>query len=853
VEQERLGPVSELVGRPLDRRLKFDAACHRVGRGDGRCPVLGGAAVDEDPFPLVDELDDGPRRVGDPPVCGFVLWYDVGDMQVGDTTLKGLIEGEKQFQIPLYQRQYAWGSPQLSQLWEDVLEQYDVITPDEDGRVDGRAPTHFLGSLVLAPSPLLQAHGVTPFLVIDGQQRLTTLLVAMCALRDDMASNDPSAVERFNERYLINKYGEGSSFYRLLPTQVDRRAFFACVDRSDAAKRLGSIGNAYSFFRARLTQPGPDNEPLDHERVEAVLRQRLLFVAITADANDNVHRIFESLNDRGVRLTQADLLRNYVFMLLPTRAETVYEQIWQPMQEQLTPAQLETLVFVDLVVRGRTTIKRPDIYRAEQERLRGLEGDEKAVEAEIRELARRANLFRRIVQPETEADRDVRAALTRLDRWGASTTYPLLLHLFILWEDDNCTSAEVLEALSYVESFLIRRMISGVPTNNLNRVFSALVPQLSNELPIAEAVRHALSGARKYWPSDRRLRSAIRSQPFYYQGRQNQKMLVFQRLEESYKHGEPVDWSASNLSIEHVMPRSLTDEWKEALAATGDEPGVVHSELLHTLGNLTVTAYNGQLSNRPFERKQEILQGSHLELNRAIVPSSAWGRAEIVARADELADRAIAIWPAPLEEVEEPEEGRDWSRLHAALAALPPGAWTTYGDLAELIGSHQVPVGQHVAKTAGLLNAHRVLTSEGRVAEAFRWSDPADDRDIHAVLETEGVRFGPDTRAAPSQRLRSDDLADLIGEAIEPLTAEEDREYGWRMLRLLRYLKHFYEAPGGRLHHTAARDLAIQEGYDPRGVAGFYQGTASLRKDGEVRVLTEAGRQLYEDNRHRLE
>ncbi|MBA2336424.1 MAG: DUF1524 domain-containing protein [Acidimicrobiia bacterium] len=370
-------------------------------------------------------------------------------------------------------------------------------------------------------------------------------------------------------------------------------------------------------------------------------------------------------------------------------------------------------------------------------------------------------------------------------------------------------------------------------------------------MPIPEAVRRALSGSRKYWPSDRRLRDAVRNQPFYFQGRQNQKMLVFQRLEESYEHAEPVDWSASDLSIEHIMPQAITDEWRAALAAGGEDPEAVHSELLHTLGNLTVTAYNGQLSNRPFERKQEILEGSHLELNRTIVPSRAWGRAEILARADGLADRAITIWPAPLPGVEEPEQGRDWSRLHAALAALPPGGWTTYSDLAELISSHQVPVGQHLANTPDLLNAHRVLKSEGRVSEGFRWSDPEDARDIREVLEQEGVRFGADQGADPEQRLRSDDLADLIGEAIESLTPEEDREFAWR--RLVRYLRHFYHAEGGRLHYTVARDLATQEGYDPRGVAGFYRGAGSLAKDGEYRVLTEVGRQLYVDNRYLLD
>src|SRR6266508_466336 len=143
-------------------------------------------------------------------------------MQASESTLKTLIEGQKQFQVPLYQRQYAWGASQLSQLWEDVLEQYDLLTPDENGAVADSSPTHFLGSMVLAPSPMMPAHGVTPFIVIDGQQRLTTLLIALCALRDHAAIQDQGIVERFNELYLVNKFGAGLAYYRLLPTQSDR-------------------------------------------------------------------------------------------------------------------------------------------------------------------------------------------------------------------------------------------------------------------------------------------------------------------------------------------------------------------------------------------------------------------------------------------------------------------------------------------------------------------------------------------------------------------------------------------------------------------------------------------------------
>jgi alkylated DNA nucleotide flippase Atl1 len=302
------------------------------------------------------------------------------------------------------------------------------------------------------------------------------------------------------------------------------------------------------------------------------------------------------------------------------------------------------------------------------------------------------------------------------------------------------------------------------------------------------------------------------------------------------------------------MPQSMTDEWSEALSSAGDDPVEVHSELLHTLGNLTVTAYNGELSNSPFKRKQEILSGSHLELNRAITPAGGWAKAEILARADELGGRAVRIWPAPIAGVEEASSGRDWSVLHSALAALPYGAWTTYSDVAELIGSHRVPVGQHIATTPGLLNGHRVLTVEGRVSEGFYWLDPGDKRDVLEVLKAEGVRFGPDERADASQRLNADDLADLVGEeAGEPIAPEQDREHGWRLRRSLRYLRHFYNAPDGRLHRHEARDLAVREGYDPRGVAGFYQGTPSLRKEGYFRVLTEDGREFFEENRHQLD
>jgi len=690
-------------------------------------------------------------------------------MQVGETNLKELIEGEKQFIVPLYQRPYSWETPQLRQLWADILDQYEILCSEVvGGKMAVDAPPHFLGSMVLAPSPLMQAHGVTPFVLVDGQQRLTTLLIAMCALRDHAAIADPNAVDRYNKRYLINEFGKGDSYYRLLPSYSDRKPFFACVSRTSDRGGQDRIGSAYNFFHTQLALEAGDGKGLDSEKLEMVLRTRLRFVAITTAPADNVHRIFESLNDRGVRLTQADLLRNYLFMLLPTRGDKLYWEVWRPMQDSLTPTQLEDLVYVDLVLRGNPTARRREIYRAQQDRLRKFEGNEAAVEGELLELARRARHFSRLVDPSTEQHPGIKNALLRLDAWGSTTTYPLIMHLYTLLESGQGTATEMQEALHLVESYLARRLMVNVPTNNLNRIFNSIVAQLPKHLPIVDAVRQELSSERKFWPSDERLRSAFRSEPFYYYGRHEHKLLILRWLEESYDHAEPVNFDTVKLSIEHIMPQTLTSEWKEALSAEGDDPEEVHSQLLHTIGNLTLTAYNGKLTNSPFERKRQILEDSHLELNRAIAQAVRWDRKAILARADELAERAIAVWPSPLGGQSEPSGERDWSRLHAALAGLPAGCWTTYKDLAELIGSHQVPVGQHLANTPDILNAHRVLASTGRVAENFHWSDPADTRPIHDVLQAEGVHFNEKREADPKQRRGASDLAALLAEYMEP-------------------------------------------------------------------------------------
>ncbi|MGX1311034.1 alkylated DNA nucleotide flippase Atl1 [Streptomyces calvus] len=693
-------------------------------------------------------------------------------MQAKETLFADLVQGRaQQFQVPLYQRTYSWTEKQLRQLWTDILEQAELLESGE------KASTHFLGSVVLAPSP--QNEATFPrWLVVDGQQRLTTLSLALAAIRDHIADGEPDEAERIDEEYLINKRKHGSDRFRLLPTQADRAQFAAYV-RGPLSEQAagGAVAAAYGFFRRKLVEAADPAAPQDVLRIEEAITSRLTLVAVTAERADNVHRIFESLNNTGLKLSQADLLRNYLFMRLPTRGEHIYETYWLPLQDSLSNDELEQLMWLQLVLDGDDRVRRQDLYAAQQQRFERGEVNEAEIEAYIKELYRRGALFRRLLHPEEEANEAVRAHLHRLDTWQAQVTYPALMLLLDRRQRGELDSADTARAMSYIESFLVRRMMCRVPTNNLNRIFQAVPGQLPLDVAVADGLRQLLSAENRFWPGDDELREKVRTAPFYKFGRGHQRKMVLQRLEESYQHPEPVDFATAQLTIEHVMPQSPGDEWLRMLSedvVDGESAEDLHARLQHTLGNLTLTAVNAELSNHPFERKQGLLQGSHLEMNRRIASTERWGANEIRARADELADRAIALWPAPLRGVGRAERSRDWNLAHQVLAALPHGTWTSYGDLAAFIGSGAQAVGNHLANTPGVANAYRVLTAEGKVSDGFRWTPQDVGGDVRARLSDDGVRFTAGGAADPTQRLSVDDLALLVGGAEDDQADDEE-------------------------------------------------------------------------------
>ena len=678
-----------------------------------------------------------------------------------ETTLQELLEGTKQYHVPLYQRTYSWSKPQLERLWEDILK----LAED---RVDDPNATHFIGSIVLAPSPKNGPTGVQEYLVVDGQQRLTTLSILLCAIRDHRAQHEsPEHRDRINETYLINKWKPQPQRLKLVPTQADRAAYLACLESTPLAGGSDPIGAAYRFFTAQLAAADDPDDPFDIERIESAVISGLALVSVTAQAGDNVHRIFESLNNTGLKLTQADLLRNYLFMRLPTRGEAVYQSLWLPLQQQLTAEELELLFWLDLVQRD-ARVKQTDIYVGQQARLNQMRTEEE-IEAEVRRFSRLGALLRIILHPSEERDSGVRRRLQRLSAWGTTTVYPLLLHLLDRRDQQTATSEQIASAMLYVESFLVRRLLIGRATANINRILLSVVTEMSKDLPVDEAVRSYLSTGRKHYASDAAVRTAVRSMPYYLNGRPHQRKLVLQWLEESYGNKEPVE--LDSLTIEHVMPQTPTTEWRQMLGADlGPEENFTeaHEALVHTLGNLTLTGYNSELSNSSFAVKRVQLTKSGLALNQEIAAHGRWGRPEIHARADALADRIISIWPGPTVEEAGGASEVPWDVMNRALAELPAGSWTTYGDVAALIGSHPVPVGARLA-THPVPNAHRVLQAEGTVSPNFRWPDPTRTDDPRDVLRAEGVEFDRYGRANPAQRIVTEELAQLAGMTAEDL------------------------------------------------------------------------------------
>lgn len=570
-------------------------------------------------------------------------------MKASETTLRTLLEGTKQFQIPLFQRRYSWEKKNWNTLWDDLMSIYDGEV--EDG--------YFMGTIVTQSTPGT-ADGISPFIVIDGQQRLTTLTLLLVVLRNQFKTqgNNEAAAE-IDEQYLINKFKKDEDYYKILPTQTDKEIYKSIVSSSDfkiESKNLDSSCNIYQAFIFLNGKVQSDKNNIDSEKLKQIILNKLLLVNITSDDKDNPYLIFESLNNKGLDLTQSDLIRNYIFMQFPAgQREDIYQSEWLPLEQRFKSHNLSSLgeelkeftqSFWFYLRKDGLSIAEKEIYK--HMKIRFDKSNDK--HQQLRELIQFSSYYEKLRFPEKESNLELRKHFYSFLRLDFKTCHVFLLNIYYLYTENNISLNDFQKILSILESYFVRRFFTENSTRVLGKLFDGLYKEVLSKDPnnIVDSLKLVLKEytTSKIFPVDGDFKVAITSAKIYKSANIDRVKYILEKLEEYVvsKTKEEVTVNSSGLTIEHVMPQTLSSEWKQGL---GDEHNTIHDRYLHTLANLTLTADNPALSNKMFTEKKKLYEESKLNLNEYFDSLNTWNADTIENRANELADMAIEIWPMP--------------------------------------------------------------------------------------------------------------------------------------------------------------------------------------------------------------
>lgn len=553
-------------------------------------------------------------------------------MEAAPTNIINYFDGSKQSLIPLFQRPYSWDKSNWKALWDDVMDQY----AEED------RTSHFMGAIVTVPARSVPV-GVTKHQVIDGQQRLTTLAILLMAIRRVARGMGDTTTEAIIGDLLVNRHYQAPDDLKLMPTQLDRGCYNALVYEKDL-ERFGEsrLVQAFNFFLEQIECSKFEDARLTPQQLLQAIRASLQVVMINLGDADDPYLIFESLNHKGKPLNQSDLVRNYVLMKFEHTNEAegeqaqVYGECWRPMETTLGSAMTEFLRHYGMMFGGN--VRKNDIYSSFKTVFEALK-DKKETRHELNRMKQASGAYALFLEPDTESEDIVNRKLEGFKELDSTVYYPLLLRLFLLKERALMSERELLECLMMLESFTVRRLVCYVPTNALNKITlecCAGIPESGVATWLTKRLDLGAGGRR--WPDDKEFAEALLRQNLYL--RRNLAKYVLVGLEEAFRHKEPVETSSA--TVEHIMPRTLPSAWKSAL---GDDWVRIHKDWLDTLGNLTLTGYNSELSNAPFAKKKELLANTHYELTRDVLACSTWGENEIVARGAQLADLAVRRWP----------------------------------------------------------------------------------------------------------------------------------------------------------------------------------------------------------------
>jgi uncharacterized protein with ParB-like and HNH nuclease domain/predicted transport protein len=544
-----------------------------------------------------------------------------------------VIKGPKQFVIPIYQRTYSWQIAQCNKLFNDIL------------RIsrDANTPGHFIGSVVYFQESIHTVSDVPKLLVIDGQQRLTTISLLIAALaefvRDHQVDIDTNFTKLQNY-YLLNAEEEGELRYKLLLTRRDKETLINIIKGvplgDDSSVR---VADNFKFFKEKI------NEVNAVDIYNGILRLFIVDVALEKD-KDNPQLIFESLNSTGLDLSQADLIRNYILMGQEIKLQTeLYEKYWFPMEQSYGN---EYTASFDWFMRDYLSVKTGTIPRIDRvyDSFKSYATSSKApgtISEVVQDIHKFSGFYVKMVLHK-EPDSELQKSFKNISKLKVDVSYPFLLPVYNDYSNGLISKDEFKEIISLVENYVFRRAICGIPTNSLNKTFATLYKGIQ-QASYLESVKAAfqLMDSYKRFPIDAEfIRELVVKEVYNFRNRN----YLLSKLE-NFNRKELVN--VDDYTIEHIMPQNpeLSKEWQSMLGENWKE---VQEKYLHTLGNLTLTGYNSELSDKPFSQKKAMTGGfndSPIRLNEFLRKVDVWNAENIEVRAKELAEKACSVWFAP--------------------------------------------------------------------------------------------------------------------------------------------------------------------------------------------------------------
>lgn len=545
-----------------------------------------------------------------------------------------ILNGNKQFLIPVYQRYYSWDIEQCRRLWNDIV---DMQKRNKVG--------HFVGSIVNIAEQAMPT-GVQKYMIIDGQQRMTTLTLLLLALRDYAIQHPEDTTinsRRIDNMLLKNEYEVGDERYKLLLTETDRETLIRLVEKKPISHNVKSrLLDNYKFFAGKIA----DKELLPAEVYESI--GKLQIVNITLDRIvDDAQAIFESLNSTGKELSESDLIRNYMLMGLESSEQThVYEHLWRPMEQLFVYETRDSMM--DRFFRHYLTMKLARIPKQgrvyEEFKLYHLNCEFASIRELCQDLLTYATYYTNIAFKRS-SNLKLKKLYEDIAELRMEVSYPFLLRIHNDCAEGIISEEDLKEILRLCISYVLRRGICDIPTNSLNKTFATLRNSIKTEDYVNSVKAFFITqDTYKEFPDNNKFEVAFMSRDIYNMRIRN---YVLSRLE-NFENKAPI--TIENFTIEHIMPqnKNLSVEWQHDLGANWRK---IQKKYIHTIGNLTLTAYNSEMSDRPFVEKLNMTGGfkeSALKLNAYLVKLTEWNEIYIKERAQLLADKAKQIWPYPI-------------------------------------------------------------------------------------------------------------------------------------------------------------------------------------------------------------